>query len=374
MQRRLQRFDQDRLMKRRVPLLLLAAVALGAVLASAGLWAAARRIPGGTDPTATPAAQTATVVRTDVAARSLQAGTIGYAGDWRLANPGQGGVLTGLPAPGTVVSRGQPLYEVDGHPARLLYGDRPVWREFRLGMGDGPDVAQLETNLVSLGYGAAVTVDDHFSPATATAISHWQETLRAPSTGALALGDVLFAPGPTRISQALASLGSRIGPGQNVLGATSTTRVVTVSLPTLAQATVSAGAKVIITPPTGGPQPGTVTSVGRVAQTAQQGPQDGPQQSTITVTITLDKPEAVAGLDQAPVQVAIITSMHTGVLAVPVTALVAAAEGGYQIIVDDTGTRRRITVQPGIFDEITNLIEVAGSGLAQGQKVEVPAP
>ena len=31
-------------------------------------------------------------------------------------------------------------------------------------------------------------------------------------------------------------------------------------------------------------------------------------------------------------------------------------------------------MQPGIFDEITNLIEVSGTGLAQGQKVEVPAP
>lgn len=364
-------------MKRRVPLALLAAVAFGAVLASAGLWAAARRTPGGTDPAATPAAQTATVVRTDVAARSLQAGTIGYAGDWRLANPGQGGVLTGLPAPGTVVSRGQPLYEVDGHPTRLLYGDRPVWREFRLGMSDGPDVRQLETNLVALGHGAAVTVDDHFSPTTATAISHWQAALGVSRTGALALGDVVFAPGPIRVSQALAAVGSRIGPGQNVLGGTSTARVVTVDLPTVAQATVSVGVKVVVTPPTGGPQPGTVMSVGRVAQTAQQtaqqGPQGGPQQSTITVTITLDQPEAVAGLDQAPVQVAIITSMHKGVLAVPVTALVAAADGGYQIIVDDAGTRRRITVQPGIFDEITNLIEVTGTGLAQGQTVEVPA-
>jgi peptidoglycan hydrolase-like protein with peptidoglycan-binding domain len=360
-------------MKRRVPLALLTAVAFGAVLASTGLWVA-RRTPGGTDPAAIPAAQTATVVRTDVAARDLQAGTIGYAGDWHLANPGPGGVLTAVPAPGTVVSRGQPLYEVNGHPTRLLYGDRPVWRGFTSGMSDGPDVRQLETNLVALGHSAGVTVDDHFSPATATAISHWQAALGVPHTGALALGDVLFAPGPTRVSQALATLGSRVGPGQDVLDATSTDRVVTVNLPTVAQAVVSVGAKVVVTPPTGGPQPGTVTSVGRVAQTTQPGSPGGPQQATITVTITLDTPDAVAGLDQAPVQVAIITSQHEGVLAVPVTALVAAADGGYQIIVDQAGTRRRITVRPGIFDEITNLIEVTGTALAPGQQVEVPAP
>lgn len=361
-------------MKRRVPLALLAAVAFGAVLASTGLWAAARRTPGGADAVAGPAAQTATVVRTDVAARDLEAGTIGYAGDWRLANPGPGGVLTAVPAPGTVVSRGQPLYEVDGRPTRLLYGDRPVWREFTLGMSDGPDVRQLETNLVALGYGAGLTVDDHFSAATAAAVSRWQVSLGLTRTGALALGDVLFAPGPARVSQTLATPGTRIGPGQNVIEATSTARVVTVNLPTVAQAVVSVGVKVAVTPPTGGPQPGTVTTIGRVAQTTQPGSPGGPQQATITVIITLDNPDAVAGLDQAPVQVAIITSQHKGVLAVPVTALIAAADGGYQVVVDQAGTRRRITVQPGIFDEITNLIEVTGTGLAPGQKVEVPAP
>jgi len=361
-------------MERRVPRALLAAVAFGAVLTSTGLWAASRRTPGGADAAAAPAAQTATVVRTDVAARDFEAGTIGYAGDWRLANPGPGGVLTAVPAPGTVVSRGQPLYEVNGHLTRRLYGDRPVWRELILGMSDGPDVRQLETNLVALGYGAGVTVDDHFSAAIATAISRWQATLGVTRTFALALGDVLFAPGPTRVSQALATLGTRIGPGQNVLEAASTARVVTVDLPTVAQATVSVGVRVAVTPPTGGPQPGTVTTVGRVAQTAQPGSQGGPQQATITVTITLDHPDAVAGLDQAPVQVAIITREHKGVLAVPVTALVAVAGGGYQVVVDEAGSRRRIGVQPGIFDEITNLIEVTGTGLAPGQQVEVPAP
>jgi len=29
-------------------------------------------------------------------------------------------------------------------------------------------------------------------------------------------------------------------------------------------------------------------------------------------------------------------------------------------------------VQPGIFDEVTNLVEVDGRGLHAGQKVEVP--
>ena len=359
-------------MRRRVLTWSLATATVAAVVASTGLWTTSHRaLDGAADASTTSATRTVSVIRADIAARDLEAGTIGYAGDWQLANPAPGGVLTAVPAPGTVILRGQPLYEVDGHPVRLLYGARPVWREFTLGMADGPDVHQLETNLVALGHGAGVSVDDHFSPATAVAIRRWQATLDMARTGTLILGDVLFTPGPTRVTRA-ATLGNRIAPDQNALEATSTARVVTVDLPTSQQTAVSVGGSVAVTPPIGPPQPGTVTAVGRVAHTAQPGTQDGPQQPTITVTITLDHPDAAAGLDQAPVEVAIITSEHKGVLAVPVTALVAASSGGYQVVVDQPGGSHRIDVQPGILDEVTNLIEVSGTALAPGQKVEVP--
>jgi peptidoglycan hydrolase-like protein with peptidoglycan-binding domain len=359
-------------MGRRRPPALLAAVTVGAVLASAGLWAAARRAPHHVDSSAATTGRTATVIRTDVAARDLEAGAIGYAGDWRLGSPGVGGVLTWTPAPAATIARGQVLYEVEGHPTRLLYGDRPVWRDFTPGMTDGPDVHQLEDNLVALGYGAGLTVDDHFNAATATAIRHWQAALGVPHSGELLLGDVLFTPGPARITQVAAAPGSRVSMGQTVLAATSTTRVVTVNLPTLQQAKVAVGAKVWVTAPVGPPQPGTVTVVGRVAQVPESNSQGPPQQATIAITITLDNPDAVAGFDQAPVQVAITTSEHRRVLAVPVAALVATADGGYQVIVVEGGVRRGVTVQLGIFDEVSNLVEVSGGGLDAGQKVEVP--
>lgn len=321
-----------------------------------------------------PAAPTAVVTRTDVAARDEEPGTLGYAGDWRLASPGPGGVLTAIPVPGRVIRRGQVLYEIDDQPTRLLYGSRPAWRDFTFGMSDGPDVRQLQASLAALGYGAGLTVDNHFSAATADAISTWQAAIGVPQTGQLVLGQVVFAPGPVRVSQALATPGTRITQDQPVIEATSTTRVVTVSLPTIQQAAVTRGTTVQVTTPAGAQLQGTVSDVGRVAQAAQDGapaaPGAGPAPA-ITVTITLDQPGAAARLDQAPVQVAITTDEHKGVLAVPVTALVAAASGGYQLIADDGGTRRRITVQPGIFDEITNKVEVSGPGLAAGQRVEV---
>ena len=357
-------------MSRRRPAALLAAITAGAVLAG-GFWAGTRPAPHTGTGLAT-TVRTATVARTDVAARDLEAGTIGYAGDWRLASPGPGGVLTWAPALAATITRGQVLYEIGGHPTRLLYGDRPVWRDFTLGMPDGPDVRQLEHNLVALGVGADVTVDDHFSAATAAAICRWQAALGMPQTGELLLGDVQFAPGPARIAQVQAALGSQVGTDQTIIAATSTTRVVSVNLPTLVQARVADGDKVSVTAPVGPPQPGTVTAVGRVAQVPASTGQGPPQSATIAVTIALDNPRAVAGFDQAPVQVAITTSEDKGVLAVPVAALVATTNGAYQVVVDKAGARRRVTVQPGIFDEVTNLVEVDGRGLHAGQKVEVP--
>jgi peptidoglycan hydrolase-like protein with peptidoglycan-binding domain len=361
-------------MSRRRPAALLAAVTAAAVLASGGVWAATRGAPPRPDTGAVAHQWTATVVRTDVAARDLEAGTIGYAGDWRLASPGSDGVLTWAPALAAVITRGRVLYEIDGHPTRLLYGDRPAWRDFTAGMSDGPDVRQLQDNLVALGVGAGLTVNDHFSAATTAAIRRWHAALGLPRTGELHVGDVQFAPGPARIAQVEVALGSRVGAGQPVLAATSTTRVVSVNLPTVMQARVNVGAEVLVTAPVGPPQPGTVTAVGRVAQVPESTGQGPPQPSTIAVTITLNNPGAVSGFDQAPVQVAITTTEHTGVLAVPVAALVATMDGGYQVVVDEAGTRRRVAVRPGIFDEVTNLVEVDATGLDAGQTIEVPEP
>ena len=47
-------------------------------------------------------------------------------------------MITGLPAEGAVVGRGQALAEVDGHPVPLLFGERPLWRRSGPGVDDGP--------------------------------------------------------------------------------------------------------------------------------------------------------------------------------------------------------------------------------------------
>jgi peptidoglycan hydrolase-like protein with peptidoglycan-binding domain len=315
---------------------------------------------------------TAAITRADLSAREQVPGTMGYLGDWPIAHAGPAGVLTSVAAPATVVTRGQRLYEVDGQPVILLYGTRPVWREFGTGMAPGEDVRQLEQNLAALGF-ASNRPDRRFTEATAAAVRRWQRQLGQPRTGRLALGTVVFAPGAVRVVEALVPVGVRLGGGP-VLRGSSTRRAITVALPTERQGQVRIAAPVEVTLPGGQRAAGTVAEVGRVATGGGSGDAAGPAAPpTISVTITLDRAAATDRLDQAPVQVAITTARRTGVLAVPVTALrAAAAPGEYEIAVVDGGGRRPVRVRPGLLDERAGLIEIVGAGLAEGMRVEVP--
>ena len=79
-------------------------------------------------------------------------------------------------------------------------------------------------------------------------------------------------------------------------------------------------------------------------------------------------------LDQAPVEVSITEQSVSDALAVPVNALVALAGAGYAVEeVEANGTHRLVPVTPGLFDDTQGLVQVAGSGLAVGQLVVVPA-
>jgi peptidoglycan hydrolase-like protein with peptidoglycan-binding domain len=310
----------------------------------------------------------AAITRTSLSAREQIAGTMGYTGDWQVVHPGPPGVLTAVAAPAAVVSRGQRLYEVDGRPVLVLYGARPVWREFGTGMAPGEDVRQLEQNLAALGFTSA-RPDDRFTEATTAAVRRWQRRLGQPQTGRLPLGTVVFVPDVLRMVEALTPVGARLDGGP-VLRASSTRRAITVALPTSRQGQVRAGGTVEVTLPGGQRVPGTVAEVGRVAVATSDVPSAPP---TIAVTITLARAAAVDGLDQAPVQVAITTAQRTGVLAVPVTALRAAATAGeYEVAAVDGDSRRAVRVRPGLLDERTGLIEIIGDGIAEGMRVEVP--
>jgi hypothetical protein len=65
----------------------------------------------------------------------------------------------------------------------------------------------------------------------------------------------------------------------------------------------------------------------------------------------------------------ITTASKRNMLLVPVLALLPRAGGGYQVRPAGGGY---VPVTPGLFDEVTGTVEVAGN-LTPGQLVQVPA-
>jgi hypothetical protein len=316
------------------------------------------------------------VTRQDLSATTPVTATLGYAGSYTVTGQG-GGTLTWLPQAGQVIRQGQALYTADlTSPVVLLYGSVPDWRAMYEGV-TGADVSQLNRDLVRLGYADRADVAalgwDYYSWETTRGVQRMEERLGVSCPpGSLALGQVVFEPQALRVSQVTGSLGGTAnGP---LLTATSDRHVVTIPLDVSQQSEVKAGDAVTVTLPDGTATPGVVSSVGTVA-TAAPAQQGQNATTTIAVQVRLTEPKAAGNLDQAPVTVNITTGSSPGpVLAVPVTALVAQAAGGYVVEVADPGsTRRWVPVQAGpVFDDTDGLVQVAGA-LTPGQRVVVAA-
>jgi peptidoglycan hydrolase-like protein with peptidoglycan-binding domain len=354
----------------------LSAVALAAVAGAAG-WAltGGRTAQGDPGPVRPVATGTAEVVRTDIAERRPVSGTLGHAGAYDVVAGGQG-TLTWRPAAGRIVRRGESAFEVDGTSVALLYGRQPAWRPFQLGMTDGADVRQLETNLKALGYADVVTVDEHFSSATYWAIRDWQYAVGRTVTGTVPLGQIVFVPGAIRISAHDLKLGMPVQPGTVIEHGTGEERAITAQLSPVESPDVRVGDRALVTLPDGTTRRGRITAIGAVAVTAPSsgdngGGPDGGSESTVPATITVTR-RIRRFLDQALVDVAITTQTRKRVLAVPTTALRSLPRGRYEVIVVEGAGERHVPVQVGLFDEFAGLAEVTGRGLSEGQKVEVP--
>jgi peptidoglycan hydrolase-like protein with peptidoglycan-binding domain len=376
-----------------------AAVSAAVVLVlAAGGWAAYSADLLRTHPpqAATPGIATgaALVLRTDVRQQTPVTGTLGYAGTYSVIAPagsaaagggaGPASEITWLPATGATVARGDPAYAVNGLPVVLFYGTRPAWRDMAPGITPGRDVRQLQRNLAALGYGSGLglVADGQFGTATELATERWQQAAGLPVTGTVPLGQVLFLPGPLLVSQQVAAVSGPVPSGTPIVVGTSPTPDVQIALDPSQAPAVRRGNRVVVTLPDGTTLPGVITQVSNVAQTpasasqSQQGP--GSQQPpAIPVTARLLRPVRGA-LDQAQVQVAITSAEDRGVLAVPITALLAEPGGRFSVVVVGGGAghalRRTVPVRTGLFDEIAGVVEVSGPGLAAGQHVAVPSP
>lgn len=350
----------------------LVAVGVASLVAAAtgGVWLRGRQ-DGSPVATAPRPTGTAIVQRQDLAVTDQVNGTLGF-DDQRSITVPRAGVVTMLAAAGSTVPAGKPLYAIDREPTIVLTGAQPAYRALDRGSSDGTDIRQLEQALVALGHGGDLTVDDNFTAATADAVRAWEDDLgRADPDGRVELGDLLFAAGPVRVVSHSVAPGAQVQVGAGVLLVASTTKVVAIDLDADWTDSVVLGDAVSLSLPDGQESSGKVTRIGAATQ-----PDSSDAQATVTVPVTvrLTDQKAAAAFDSGTVEVTVVRSEQQGVLTVPVTALLALAEGGYAVqVVDpaDASGYRLLGVTLGTVSD--SVAAVSGDGVQAGLTVVVPA-
>jgi HlyD family secretion protein len=98
-------------------------------------------------------------------------------------------------AAGQTISNGEELAAIDGEPLFVLAGRVPAWRDMTPGES-GPDVAELQKGLASLGYYQGGDTPGYFGTATQDAVALYYEHLgyTPAATGGVPLTDVIFLP------------------------------------------------------------------------------------------------------------------------------------------------------------------------------------
>ena len=314
---------------------------------------------------------TATITKGDLVGETTVQGTLHYADSYTLKSAFEG-IVTALPTPGTTLTQGSHVYTVAGNNTYLLHGATPAWRAFEEGMSDGEDVTQLETALSELGYFEA-TPNAHFDWNTIAAIKKWQKALSLPQSGSLPLGTVLFAPEDLRIGALKARVGDNATMETELFTASSSRQIISANLKLSDQALGVVGNSVTVRlPGSATTTTGTITSVEPPREKdSEEGSKETTKERIIPITVTPDDTSALEGLQEASVSLGLTSQTRTGVLSVPLGALVALSTDQFGVeVVDEKGEIRRVPVTVGLF--AGDRVEVSGDEIAEGQRVVVP--
>jgi hypothetical protein len=316
-------------------------------------------------------------------------------------------------AAGRTISNGEKLAEIDGEPLFALSGRVPAWRDMTPGES-GPDVAELQKSLASLGYYTGGDTPGFFGPATQDAVALYYEHLgyTAPATGGMPMTDVIFLPSlPAKVIAVNGAQGQQ--PGQPFLElAARGSLALTGELPPAYAGQVKTGLKVqIFDEVTGIHATGTVadvgtattitpvgaivnvgggsTSVGSTGSTGAGSTGAGSAGTSgsgssgsgtnpggtpfIPLTVNPSKP-LPAALNGENVLVTVETGRTEGpVLTVPVAAIVTTGSGtSYVTVVGAGGKQTQAPVTPGISENgYVQVTPVHAGQLAAGDSVVV---
>jgi len=322
------------------------------------------------------AASTVAVTRGDLTATFERSGTLGYARQSTVRAPS--GTVTWLPVVGSTVERGGVLARVDEGPIVLLYGELPFYRALQTD-DTGADVRQLEENLAAMGY-KGFDVDTKFTAGTATAVKKWQASLGQEKTGIVQTRLVHIAPGPMQVTTLSVGVGDPASGA--IMTVSSKTRVVTIDLDTTDSNYAVPGKVVKVTMPDNATFDGTITSVSTAVTTSNsQGGMSGEESKStqLRVIITPNDSNAITLAGASTAKAVFVSDSRTGVLTVPITALLALSEGGYGVeVVSESAeggksapSSRLVGVTTGLFSK--GKVEISGDGIDEGTKVVVPA-
>jgi len=308
-------------------------------------------------------------------------------------------------AVGDTIRNGRQLAEIDGQPLFALTGAVPAWRDLTAGES-GPDVAELQKALASLGYYDGGDTSGYFGSATQYAVTLYYEHLgyTAPSSGGVPEAEVAFLPKlPATVVAVNGAAGQQ--PGQPFLElAARGSLALTGELPPAYAAQVKSGLKVTIYdevtgiratgtvadlgPATTTAPAGTVVDIGTAPSTGSTGSGSTGSSSSsssssssgnsgatafIPLTVRPSRPLAAA-LNGENVLVTVETGQTEGpVLTVPVAAIVTTASGtSFVTVTGPRGKQTEVPVTPGIAENgYVQVTPVTPGALAAGDHVVV---
>lgn len=299
-----------------------------------------------------------------------------------------GRIVTGVRRVGARVEAGQVLAEVSGRPVFVLRGAAPSYRDLGVGMS-GTDVRQLEETLDRLGLGPG-RIDGDFDAATAAAVRRMYrragyqpvvadaamlaqvrpaQALLVPGGQAapglqLPADEAVFVPRtPVRVAELPVGLGEPVE--QTLVTVTGSEVVVKGMLPVEQAGRVRAGARVIVDEPSLG-----IDTAGRVAWKAGRAGTRGADGFHVAFQVAVDRPPAA--LAGASVRLTVpIRTTRTAQLAVPVSAVTLAPDGGARVERFLGGRTEYVAVRTGLSADGYVAVEPRDAALAAGDRIVV---